>query len=296
VLRYLALGAFVVAFAASPVVLTPSAAATPAPKPKKPAVKTTPAPAPAAEPTNPFNLTPIAPPTPSLPVIGGTRARPVCTAIRRSVAPAVQAAMKNDETYGVVRKRIFDYIVKDSDAAKDLHLTQMDRQVDAILANIKQIEEALKTLDIPANTRPEDAKMLRDMKVSLTGVLAAQKTEMSILSGFVETERMRRFGKLSEGEENLQKAIAPTVRGGLATPYPVSGFLRQSGPVFDPMQNVTPNGLADGHLVDNDLGDLAAFTGRLEDQASKAIVTAANSCKQQPQAPAQPPASPTAQP
>jgi hypothetical protein len=286
VLRYVALGAFLVAFAA-PVSLTPSVAATPSPAPKKPAAAKpapakTAAPAPQAEPTNPFNLTPLAPPTPNLPVIGSTRARPVCTAIRRSVAPAVQAAMKNDQTYSDVRKRIFDYIVKDSDAAKDLHLTQMDRQVDAILANVKQIEEALKTLEVPANARPEDAKLLRDLKLSLTGVLAAQKTEMNVLGGFVETERMRRFGKLTESEQNMQKALAPTNNGGLATPYPVSGFLRQSGPVFDPQKNITPNGLADGHLVDHDLGDLAAFTGRLEDTASKVIVSAANSCKPQP--------------
>ncbi|HEY0393844.1 MAG TPA: hypothetical protein VGD01_05060 [Candidatus Elarobacter sp.] len=286
-LRYLALGAFLVALAA-PVSLTPSVAATPAPAPKKPAAAKTAAPAPQPEPTNPFNLSPVAPPTPNLPVIGTTRAKPVCTAIRRSVAPAVQAAMKNDQTYSDVRKRIFDYIVKDSDAAKDLHLTQMDRQVDAILANVKQIEEALKTLDVPANARPEDAKLLRDLKTTLTGVLAAQKTEMSVLSGFVETERMRRFGKLSEAEENMQKAVAPSINGTLATPFPVSGFLRQSGPVFDPQRNVTPNGLADGHLVDHDLGDLAAFTSRLEDTASKVIVTAANSCKAQPQQSPQP--------
>ncbi len=45
-----------------------------------------PAPAPNPTPTNPFNLIPIAPPS-TLPVIGTTRSKPVCTAIRKARRP-----------------------------------------------------------------------------------------------------------------------------------------------------------------------------------------------------------------
>jgi hypothetical protein len=239
-----------------------------------------PAPVPKPTPTNPFNLNPIPLPSPSsLPIIGTTRAKPVCSAIRRAVAPAVEAAMKTDHTYGVVRKKIFDYVVKDTDAARDLHLTQMDRDVDVMLKSVNALEDALKSpaLDVPGNAKPEDAKTLRDLKKTLSGVLAAQKGELNLLSGFVETERMRRFGKLTENEENMRRAVAPS---GNVTPMPMTGFLRESGVMIDPTRrDKSPTGLNDGHMIDRDLGDVAAATSRLEEAATKVIVPAANACK-----------------
>jgi hypothetical protein len=259
VLRYVALGALLAGLAASP-----------APKPT---------------PTNPFNLDPIPRPADSsLPVIGGTRAKPVCSAIRRAVAPAVAAALKNDKTYGAIRAQIFDYVVKDSNEAQDLHLMQMDRQVDSMVKNVDALEQALKSpaLD-PGTAKPEDAKTLRDLRSSLSNVLAAQKLQLNTMSGFVETERMRKFGKLSESEENMQRANGPTQLqpgggGALITPTPVSPFLREQQTPFNP-RNPAPKGLHDGHLLDRDLGDISAFTTKYEDIAAKVIIPAANSCK-----------------
>jgi hypothetical protein len=267
VLAYAALGALLLGLA--PVVV----AVAPAPAAK------TPAPAPKPTPTNPFNLNPIPQPSPSLPIIGTTRSKPVCTAIRRAVAPAVAAAMRNDQTYGVLRKTIFDYVVKDSETARDLRLMQMDRTVDSMVKNVDAIEEALKspTLDIPGTAKPEDAKMLRDLKRTLGGVLAAQKAQLNAMSGFVETERMRRFGKLNETEANLQNSVAPNVANA-PSPLPVSGFLHDTQETFNPNHR-TPNGLADGHLLDRDLGDIAAVTSHAEDLATKVIVPATAGCK-----------------
>ena len=242
-----------------------------------------PAPVPKPTPTNPFNLDPI-PQATTLPVIGTTRAKPVCTAIRRAVAPAVAAALKNDRTYGGLRKRIFDYVVKDSDEARDLHLMQMDHEVDLMVKNIDALTDALKSpaLDIPPTAKPEDAKTLRDLRGTLAAVLVAQKTQLDAMSGFVETERMRRFGKLSESELNMQRSNGPNIAlpngGGLQTPIPVSGFLRDTETTFDP-QHKTVSSLNDAHLLDRDLGDIAAFTTKHEDAAAKVIIPAANSCK-----------------
>jgi hypothetical protein len=244
----------------------------------------TPAPAPKPAPTNPFNLNPIPPPAPSLPVIGTTRAKPVCTAIRRAVAPAVAAALKNDKTYGTIRTQIFDYVVKDSDEARDLHLMQMDRQVDAMVKNVDALESALKSsaLDIPATAKPEDAKTLRELRATLANVLVAQKLQLNTMSGFVETERMRRFGQLSESEQNMQRSNGPNIAqpggGPLQTPTPISPFLRDQQNPYNP-QHPEPKGLNDGHLLDRDLGDISAFTTKYEDLAAKVIIPAANSCK-----------------
>jgi hypothetical protein len=243
-----------------------------------------PAPAPKPTPTNPFNLNPIPAPS-NLPVIGTTRAKPVCTAIRRAVAPAVAAAMKNDATFGVMRKTIFDYVIKDSEEARDLHLMQMDRQVDGMVKNVDTIEEALKSsvLDIPATAKPEDAKMLRDLRRSLSAILTAQKAEVNTMSGFVETERMRRFGQLSESELNMQRSNQPNVANGpggtIPSPIPVSGFLHDTETTFNKAHPTIGHGLNEAHLLDRDLGDIAAVVGKYEEAASKVIIPAANSCK-----------------
>ena len=243
-----------------------------------------PAPAPRPTPTNPFNLNPI-PLATTLPIIGTTRAKPVCTAIRRVVAPAVVAAMKNDKAYADVKAKIYDYVLRDSEEARDLHLTQMDHQVNDMVKNIDDLEAALKSplLDIPATAKPEDAKTLRDLRTTLHGVLAAQKFQENALSGFVETERMRRFGQLSESEQNMQKATGPNVvqpggGGALQTPAPLGAFLRDTQTTFNPQHRVA-NGLHDAKLLDQDLNDIAAVTSRYEDAATKVIVPAANACK-----------------
>jgi hypothetical protein len=240
-----------------------------------------PAPVPKPSPTNPYNLDPI-PQATTLPLIGTTRAKPVCSAIRRAIAPAVAAALKNDRTYGGLRKRIFDYVVKDSNEARDLHLMQMDHEVNDMVKNIDTLTDALKSpaLDVGASTKPEDAKTLRDLRSTLTGVLVAQKVQLDAMSGFVETERMRRFGTLSESEANMQRSNGSNLAPGgvLQTPTPVSGFLRDAQTTFDP-RHKTVSTLNDAHLLDRDLGDIAAFTTRHEDAASKVIIPAANSCK-----------------
>jgi hypothetical protein len=243
----------------------------------------TPVPAPKPTPTNPFNLIPVPPPS-TLPVIGTTRSKPVCTAIRRAVAPAVAAAMKNDQTFGVLRKTIFDYVVKDSSEARDMHLMQMDHTVDTMVKNVDALEEAIKSsaLDVPPTAKPEDAKTLRDLRTTLGGILGAEKTQLNVMSGFVETERMRRFGQLSETEQNMQRANNPNVAqaggGPLVTPAPMGSFLRDAQDQFD-LKHHAPNGLHDGHLLDHDLGEIIAFTSKYEDAASKVIIPAANSCK-----------------
>jgi hypothetical protein len=242
----------------------------------------TPAPVPNTTPTNPFNLDPI-PMSTTLPIIGTTRAKPVCTAIRHAVAPAVAAALKNDAAYGGIRKQIFDYVVKDSEEARDLHLMQMDRQVDTMVKHVDALEQALKSsaLDIPATAKPEDAKTLRDLRSSLANVLVGQKVQLNAMSGFVETERMRRFGELNETEKNMQRTNNPNIAPGggpLQTPAPLGAFLRDSQTTLNPQHRVA-NGLNDARLLDRDLGDISAFTTKYEDLAAKVIIPAANSCK-----------------
>ncbi len=200
----------------------------------------TPAPAPKPTPTNPFNLEPI-PLKSSLPVIGTTRSRPICTAIRAAVGPAVKLAMQNDQTFAGFKTTLFDYTVKETEASKDLRLMQMDRTVQAMVKSIDELEKAIDSsgLDIPRTASSNDADTLLKLRRSLRGIVDAQKVQLDAMSGFVETERMGRFGRQSETEANDEpgdrsgrRPRPDRSRLGPATQPPSSGFLRDSSVVF----------------------------------------------------------------
>ncbi|MGD0053064.1 MAG: hypothetical protein ABSD03_14780 [Vulcanimicrobiaceae bacterium] len=239
----------------------------------------TPVPQPTA--TNPFTLQPIQGTPP--PLIGTTRSRPLCSALRTVVSPAIQAAMTTDRLYSVLRGRIFDYVVKDSDSARDLHLMQMDHQVDLMVKQIDALETALKDpLLAPTNASgPEDQKSLKDLKTTLTGILAAQKTEESVMSGFVETERGRRFAQPDESTQAMLNAIQPAqTAGSYPTNPPISGYLNdQQATNVAISQHQVAASLHDAHKLDDDLGDIQNYTSRWEAAATKAIIPAAGRCK-----------------
>lgn len=244
------------------------------------AVAASPAPRPTA--TNPFTLAPIPAAGAPLPVIGTTRSRPLCSAIRQAVAPAVRAAMRNDQVYHAVRSSIFDYVVKDSDEARDLHLMQMDRQVDDMVKQVDALKAAVESpsLDVPHNANPEDGKSLRDLRATLKSVLSAQQVQLDAMSGFVETERMRRFGKFNETETNMNRATQPnTVSGMQADPdSAMNGFLKDSKQFVLP-QHQTVQTLGDAHRLDRDFGDIAAVTAAREEKFTQVVVPAAKRCQ-----------------
>jgi hypothetical protein len=244
----------------------------------------TPPPAPAPAPTNPFNLNPI-PASSALPIIGTTRSRAICSAMRRVVAPAVAAAMKNDKTYDGFRKNLWDYTVYGTEASRDLKLMQMDRTVQSMVKSVDDLETTLNShlFESPANAAPKDSQALAAMRQTMRGVLDSQKVQLDVMSGFVETERMSRFGRMSESEANLARSNGPEQGSAanrpsaLATDAPSYAFLRDSSNVFK-----TPAGkisLDVAHNLDHDLADLAAVTSKREDNASKVIIPATQLCK-----------------
>jgi hypothetical protein len=247
-------------------------------------VLATPVPKPTPQPTNPFTLDPI-PATP-LPVIGTTRSRALCTAFRRAIGPAVKAAMDTDKTYSDFRTRLYDYTVYGTETSRDLKLMQMDHQVQGIVKSVDDLETALNShnFDAPPNAAPKDAEALTAIRKSLRSVLDSQKVQLDAMSGFVETERMSRFGKLNETEANMQSATNPNTVSRLPqagpTDQPTSHAFLQDSSV---MLRIPPGkiSLDTAHKLDRDLADLAAVTSKREDAATKVIVPATQLCKPQ---------------
>ena len=205
------------------------------------------------------------------------------------VAPAILAAMTSDKTYSTFRKSLYDYTVNGTETSRDFMLIRMDRSVDAMVKSTKELETQLDSYNFttPPNTGQRDAETLAKVREALRGVLAAQKVELDAMSGFVETERMRTFGQLSETERNMQAAVGPPTSApnmpnqqygpNVNNDDSSYGFLHDSNNVFKlPVSKIS---LDQAHFLDRDLGDLAAFTSKREDAATKAIIPAANLCK-----------------
>jgi hypothetical protein len=263
------------------------------------ALTATPAPAPKPAPTNPFTLEPIQRP---LPVIGVTRARPVCTAIRQAIAPAVKAAMKNDQLFGGFKGGVYDYTVKETESSRDLRLMQMDHGVQEMVKSVDALETAIKSpaLDIPATASPDDAATLRKARETLQGVLHAQKDQLDAMSGFVETERMSRFGQMSETERAMtsatnpdmanQTSFTPGSQGAQSATGSSSqgGFLRDYNTVFKKNLNAGSMSITTARLLDHDLADMQAFTNKREAAATAVIVPAAQACSANATAPPAP--------
>jgi hypothetical protein len=242
---------------------------------------------PTPQPTNPFTLDPI--PAGSLPpIIGRTRTRALCLAIKKAVTPAVAAAMSSDKTYAGFRKQLFDYTLTANEGNQDYKIMQMDRSVQLMVKSTFELQAALDSGEFaaPADASQTDLDALNKMKDALKGVLQAQNVELDAMSGFVETERARLFGQLNETERNIQGAvgIASNQPGPLGDQSNVPnnggssfGFLQDSNQVFN-QPRITIS-IVKARTLDGDLGQIAAYASHREDAASKVIIPATALCK-----------------
>lgn len=258
------------------------ALASPAPAGARPAPVPT-----ATQAPNPFTLDPDPGATPLPRRIGGTRSRAICSALRQAVAPAVAAAMTTDKQFGVLRKDVYDYTINSRDTAGgDLRLMQMDNKVQSMVRSTDELDRAIKSnaFVLPRSASSEDQTKVAQIRDALKGVLTAQKVQLDAMSGFVETERMRRFGDATEAEKMILKSVGRPDSGGstsqtgldpeLSTPH---AFLRDTGKTFK-----SPPGrlsLDDAHNLDHDLDDIQKFVNRRGDAAAKLIIPATNLCK-----------------
>lgn len=212
-------------------------------------------------------------------MIGTTRSRSVCSAIRDGVKPALDAATTNDMIYTSMRKSVFNYVARDSEEARDLRIVQMDRQIADLVKSTKALEEATNSYTFkPApSTSADETTLMKRLQGSLKGILSAQKIQLDAMSGFVETERSRRFGKLDEAQQQIAGSLSPTNKVG-SSPSPVTGFLADSQHTLVSPHS-TPVGLQGANLLDRDLGDIQNVTARREAIATKAIIDAAALCR-----------------
>lgn len=253
-------------------------------------------PAPAASASgNPFTLAPLPGATPLPQRIGTTRTRGFCTTLRTVIAPAIAAAIATDRQFGSLRKDVGEYTLSyKGNESGELKLVQMDAKVQSMVKSTDRLERILNdgnAFSLPRGASAEDQARTARIRSAMRGVLSAQKVELDAMSGFVETERMRRFGSATESEKQIQSATGNTARNARTGSLKQGGetsdvggrtetagpFLRDTNVVFHPGQSKIS--INDAKLLDDDLGRIADYVNRKGDVASQAIVPATELCK-----------------
>jgi len=230
---------------------------------------------PSPEPTNPFTLTNTPAPVP-LTVIGGTRSRQLCTALRRSVLPAVDVARKNDVQFGGARNYWFKYYTQNEGLGKDFILFKLDQTT--LVSMQKNLDQYDKLIDDPALVargyqNPDDVKLVSELKARAKVLHAAQDLEIQILSGLLETERMNRYRKPSETEQSMKVAL------GTDQLPAASGDEKTIEQYYDYFHGVAGLGsLGTAKAIDRDLGVLQDIHQKSANTLQQTVADAQKKC------------------
>ena len=228
-------------------------------------------------------------PTPP-PEIYHVISRPLCTALRKRIGPAVGMILQNDQTIKKGPPLFGDYNWAEgygTDASRNLTLMRMSNLVGPLANNIIAIKNQLSDPELfPTHPQTADQQAAVDLKNKLLNALGPQETSLDIINGFVETQNL---ADLQHRDEGLIKSMSqPDVNTiqGTATPGPFQNK-DQAGingaepdPYFiDPAQ--VP-GLTLGYNTTTRLRDALQWTEKetatRETTAAQAMTTAIRSC------------------
>ncbi len=161
-------------------------------------------PAPAA--TLPLPL-PSATPLKTIKHVYSTR---LCTALRRSIAPAVGRVLQNDRSIATSRPLFQDYVKSSStgsQSAIDMDVMRMEQLIDPLVKNTQAIEDFLSDPVYPRHAQSQSDKQLLQVRAHLAQVLERQKQALDLVSGFVDTQQL---GELQAAGHEYDKVINNT--------------------------------------------------------------------------------------
>lgn len=182
-----------------------------------------------AAPANRAKKTPVPVPTATpLKEIVHVIARPICTALLRSIGPAVGHVLQNDKIIAVAKPLFVNY-ARDhatsggNPAAEDMDIMHLENLVRPMVTNVAEIKRILNEPGaFPRFAHSEQEKQVLLMRARLLAVLADQNKVLDLVSGLVDTQQL---GQLQAGGNELAKSIsAPDVKlngpGGQSTGNP----------------------------------------------------------------------------
>jgi hypothetical protein len=138
-------------------------------------------------------------PTPP-PEIIHVYSRPLCSALRSTIAPAIGMMLQNDKTIGKSPPLFQDYIrgATESDPnsdgaspAQDLAVMRLENLVSPLADNVLAIQKQLEDKSVfPDAPSTDDEKRLAQLKAQMLQALATQQAALDIINGFVDTQQL----------------------------------------------------------------------------------------------------------
>lgn len=187
---------------------------------------------------------PVPGPT-TLPEIGRTRARGLCTTVRDNVAPAVLGMMKSDELVGAghraFRKMADDQTARSAEAL-DLDRIYLNKIASAMAHNLAIVDKLLGDQKrFPKNAATDEERTAQTLKTQLTAVADEQRKTLSLLNGVLDADEQGRMKtEFPGGRNGILNAVGSEYRkGAISTPMP-----KVSAMGNDPTSFVGANGLS----------------------------------------------------
>lgn len=148
------------------------------------------------------------------PEIEHTYTRPVCSALKTVVAPAIGMLQQNDATIAATPNIFKAYVAGQSNGSgpqQSLAVLRLENTVTPLSNNILAIQKLLANADIfPPNPQTDDDRRKLQLKQQLEESLAQQQAALDIINGFVTTQQM---GALQHAGEGYIRAFAQPDQG-----------------------------------------------------------------------------------
>jgi hypothetical protein len=212
---------------------------------------------------------PASPSDPStLPEIGRTRTRVLCTVLREVVAKAVLHEIHADQLFADARRMLFKYTMTKNPGEKTLERVRVGRIVTAIAVDVADLKRAM---DDPRFAVADsdaaavgDRAALDDVRRSLKALYGSQLFQLNAVGGKLEAEELADLQSDFAGLDKIEQAVPPP-----------TAFAS----TFAALPRLRALPLADAHELDNWLGDIAASTTQREETAAKLLTSAASACR-----------------
>ncbi len=185
-----------------------------------------------------------APAPTTLPEIGRTRARGLCTTVRDNIAPAVLGMMKSDELVGAghraFRKMADDQTARSAEAL-DLDRIYLGKVATSMAHNLAVVDKLLDDEKrFPKTAATDDERIAQTLKRQIAAVADEQRKALNTFNGVLNADEQGRMQAEFPGWRNgiLNAVALESRRGSLATPMP-----RAEGMGKDPTAFVGEAGL-----------------------------------------------------
>jgi hypothetical protein len=208
-----------------------------------------------------------------LPEIGRTRSRPLCTALRDVVAPAILSTQRADAQFSDARALVFKLIAGDP-GARGMTLRKVERAL-SVMARETSALKAL--LDDPRlavsqqSVQTADEKARADLHVALQALYESESRQLNALNGYVETGRRTELQADDEDAIVMKGALQGIISSRGSTVVGHESYLG-APPHYT-------NKLAEANEVDRWFGRVISVTTRRGDAAGNVIVDVATFCR-----------------